>query len=114
MIKYYSESVNVAVLIGGVVSSSFVIQPWISFVGVFFPAMDNGAIGIQLSTDNANWYPLLDPADGEALVVCAAASDPGFMDISDFVRFVAPDMYVRFTCAAQASGAVTITVFKRG
>jgi len=113
MIKYRDETVDVTVANTGTVSTSFRAENWVSFHGAYFPAMDNGAIGLQASSDNSNFYTILDPTDGEAVVLCASGSDPGMIDFSDFVRFLPDGYYLRFTCAAQ-TGAKTITVFRRG
>ena len=113
MIKYRDETVDVTVAKDAVVSASFRAENWVSFLGAYFPAMDNGAIGLQASSDNSNFYTVLDPTDGAAVVLCASGSDPGMVDFSDFVRFIPDGYYLRFTCAAQ-TGAKTIKVFRRG
>ena len=99
------------------VSGSFGTEGWEMFIGAYFPAMDNGIIGLEYSIDGGTtWVPILDPIDGQDLIVVASGSDPGAIDISDYIRFVpSNDLHLlRFTCAAQASGAVTITVVFRG
>lgn len=114
MLKYHDEIITVTVAKDATVSSSFEAENWVSFWGALFPAMDNGAVGLAMSTNNSDFYPVLDPTDGDDLVLCASGSDPGFIDFSDYVRFLPEGYYMRFTCAAQASGAVTITIFRRG
>lgn len=108
---------EVVVLINGTTSETFLAEHWSIFYGARFPAMDNGAIGLELSVDGgSNYDPILDPADGADAELCASGSDPGWMDFSDWIRFVPEnsEYLLRFTCASQTSGAVTITVLKRG
>lgn len=111
------EVEEVVVALNGTFSGPFTVEPWSIFYGAKFPAMDDGSIGIEFSIDNgANYDPILDPADGDDAILCASGKDPAWVDFTDWVRFV-PDnsaFKLRFTCAAQASGAVTITVIKRG
>lgn len=108
---------EVVVLINGTYSAAFTVEPWSLFYGAKFPDMDAGAIGIEFSLDNgSNYNPILDPLDGADAVLCASGADPGWVDFSDWIRFV-PDnseYKLRFTCASQTSGAVTIQVLKRG
>jgi hypothetical protein len=111
------ESLTVAN--NGTESSSFQIPRWAIFCGALFPAMDNGDIGLEISDDETNYYPVLDPVDGNDAVLCTSGNDPGWVDFSDWVRFVIRDynsvkIYCRFTCASQTSGAVTIKVMFRG
>lgn len=100
----------------GTYSAGFTTEPWAINFGAFFPPMDNGVIGLELTLDNTNYYPVLDPADGDDVVLCASGSDPGFVDFSKFVSFVPDNVNykLRFTCAAQSSGEVKIRVLMRG
>jgi len=99
----------------GTVSASFQIPAWAYFIGVFFPAMDDGNITLEISTDDTNFYPVLDPVDGDDLVVCKSGADAGYLDISDYVRFVNPNMYLRLKSAtSQSSGAVTLYIYFAG
>lgn len=111
------KDTSVEVAANGTYSGGFQVEPWAMFYGALFPAMDNGDIGLEISRDGGtNYYPVLDPADGSDAVLCASGADPGWVDFSDWLRFM-PDGYnykARFTCAAQASGAVTIYVTMRG
>ena len=101
----------------GTYSAAFTVESWSSFYGAKFPTMNNGAIGIEFSIDHgSNYDPILDPLDGADAVLCASGADPGWVDFSDWVRFV-PDnseYKLRFTCVSQTSGAVTVKVLKRG
>jgi hypothetical protein len=112
--KLETAEVTVAVASSGQVSESFQIPGWATFVGVLFPAMDNGDVTLHVSLDDSTFHPVLDPSDGNDLIVCGSGDDPGWMDISDYVRFVPEKMYVRFGCAAQSSGAIDINVYFRG
>jgi len=107
----------VTVANNGTESTGFNIQAHEMFVGVVFPNMDPGAIGLEYTRDNGvTWGPVLDPADGDDLLVVKSGSDPGVIDISDFVRFVHANKahWLRFTCAAQVSGEASIVVLTRG
>lgn len=113
--SFYYERQTITVAATGTTSTAFRMPTWVSFVGLLLPAMDNGAIGLEISIDNgATYHPVLDPADGEDLVVAASGADPGWIDVSDFIRFVPPEAFIRITCASQTSGAVTIQVHARG
>ena len=104
------------VLINGTYSAGFTVEPWAIFFGALFPDMDTGAIGAEITLDDTNYYPILDPADGADAELCANGSDPGWVDFSDWVRFM-PDnteAKIRFTCASQTTKEVTITVIQRG
>lgn len=108
---------TITIASSGVVSSSFTIQSHEVFIGVVFPAMDDGIIGLQYSIDSGTTYiPILDASDGEDLVVVASGADPGVIDISDYLRFAHSNAEhrIRFTCASQTSGAVKITLLTRG
>ncbi len=111
-----SKTIEVGVANNGTVSAGFEIPSWAIFLGALFPAMDNGIIGMEITMDGTNYYPLLDPADGEDAALVASGSDPGWLDFSDWARFLPEDSdyMMRFTCASQTSGAVTINVLMRG
>jgi len=112
--KHSQQSVTVEA--SGTYSSPFRFPRDCAFVGALFPAMDDGDIGLEITMDGTNYHKLLDPADGAAAVLCATGNDPAWIDFSDWIRFVPdlPDVRCRFTCASQASGAVTIHLFFRG
>ena len=113
----YWEIKEVEVAINGTFSSAFTLESYAIFYGALFPSMDNGNIGLELSIDNGgNYYPILDPADGDDAILCNTGSDPGWIDFSDWIRFVGDntEYKLRFTCAAQVSGAVTIKIIMRG
>ena len=108
---------EVTVALSGTVSSAVSLESHEIFVGAIFPAMDNGAIKLQYSIDGgSNYVHVLDPIDGEHLIIAASGADIGVVDISDYIRFVHAnnEHLLRFTCASQSSGAVTITVLLRG
>lgn len=114
---YDFEKKEVTVAESGTYSSSFTNEHWGMFYGAYFPAMDDGNIGLELSIDNGStWVPVLDPADGADAVLCATGSDAGWVDFTDWVRFFPynSEYLMRFTCASQTSGAVTITILIRG
>ena len=111
----YKEQI-VQVAASGTYSEAFTVEPWAMFYGVLFPAMDDGAIGLEISDDGgSNYYPVIDPADGADAVLVASGSDPGWVDISDWIRFLCHgQLYkARFTCVEQSSGAVNIKVVQR-
>ena len=116
MSEYTGETVELEVAKSATVSAAFTIPKYSLFCGALFPAMDNGNIGIEMTVDNSNYAPILDPGDGQDLLLCASGQDPAFIDFSDYVRFVPRHINrikLRFTCAAQTTSAVTIsTMFK--
>jgi len=102
---------NLIVANNGTASAAFSLQPWTTFAGVYFPAMDNGAIGIEYSLDGSTYVPILDPADGNDLVLVTSGQDPAWIDISDYIRAIprgTGERFLRLTCATQSSGAVTL------
>jgi hypothetical protein len=116
MVAMKERTQLITVVSGESVSSAFNIRADEVFVGVIFPAMVDGNITLDYSMDGGTTYiPILDPIDGEDLLVVASGSDPGVIDISDFVRFAHSnnEHQMRFACASQ-SGEVTITVLTRG
>lgn len=99
----------------GTTSTSFRLPDWTMFAGMLFPDMDAGAITLQASRDGTNFYPVLDPVDGQALVVLASGSDPGWIDISDYIRFLPGNGHIRVVSAtAQNTAAITIYWYCRG
>lgn len=111
------KSKTVTVAANGTYSSAFTVEHFALFYGALFPAMDNGAIGLEVSIDGgSNYYPVIDPSDGEDAVLCASGSDPGWVDFSDWIRFLPQNTQykARFTCASQTSGAVNIQILMRG
>lgn len=104
-------------------SGSFVVEPWAIFYGALFPAMVDGAVGIELTINGADYNPVLDPADGLKAVLVASGSDPGWIDFSDWIRFFGHNisanepninLQARFTCVAQTGGPLDIVVLMRG
>lgn len=109
--------VELTVAQSGTVSTAFSLKSYEIFVGVVFPNMVAGAVGLEYSIDGGTSYAtILDPADGDNLVVLASGADPGVVDISDFIRFAHANKahLIRFTCASQTTAAITITVLLRG
>ena len=102
---------NLDVVSSGTVSTAFNLQPWTTFVMAYFPAMDDGAIGLEYSLDGSTYVPILDPADGDDLLVVKSGSDPGAIDISDYIRAIprgTNNRFLRFTCAAQTPAVVIV------
>lgn len=113
--NHHHEVRDVTIGSGGTYSAAFRFPKWAEGVGAYFPAMDDGDVGLEMSLDNgSNYAPIIDPADGADVVILATGSDPGAVDFSDLVRFVPPFALLRFTCAAQAGGARTVKVMFRG
>lgn len=101
---------------GETVSADFEMPRWATFCTAYFPAMDDGDIGLEMSIDGgSNHAPLLKPDGSADAILCASGADPSAIDISDYVRGLPDeethDVLVRFTCAAQSSGAVDVIVF---
>jgi len=117
MKKHPTRKEVVTIANAATVSSQFEMPSWATFAGIFLPSMDDGPVGIELSMDGSNFYPLLDPLDGQDLVIASSGADPGWIDVSDWIRFV-PDqtsenVTMRLTCAAQ-TGAKTVYIFFKG
>ncbi len=101
------------------VSGGFTVEPWVIFQGARFPAAASSAnVGIALSIDGGTSYdPILDPADGADAIILASGSDPGWIDYSDFLRFVPQNKryLLRFTFDAnQSAGPYNIDIIQRG
>jgi len=107
---------DIAIANNGTFSTGFNIEEWALFFGALFPDMDAGAIGLEMSIDGTNYYPVIDPATGTDAVLLVSGADPAFVDFSDKVRSMFNNSLakLRFTCATQSSGAVTVTLIQRG
>jgi hypothetical protein len=63
-------------------SAAFQIPQWAVFCGVWIVNVDAADIGLSIcETTGGTYQPVLDPADGADLVICASASyrQPGFV-----------------------------------
>lgn len=105
----------------GTESGAFTPPAWAKHIGAIFPAMDNGAVSVQMSIDGTNYVTISDPQDdGTALVIQASGVDPNAIDLSYFLypfigNFTTGTTQItpifRFKAATtQSTGAVTITV----
>jgi hypothetical protein len=117
MSHYFTEEIidNIC-LDNAQVGASFQIPKWSVFIGVWLLDLDACNVGLQLcDTTDGTFFPVLDPADGADLIICATASDPGMIDISDFVRCVPSTWYLQLTFSeVQAGGDYTHKIFFRG
>jgi len=104
------ETQNVIMASAAQITANFTVQKWAVFCGVFIPAIADGSVTLEISTDGTNFFPLLDPADGQDLLICASGSDAGWIDISDFIRFVTPDMYCRIVSSVAADEEETFII----
>lgn len=125
MTEFLQKHETVVIAQTATASASFSPPPWATFIGAYFPDMDAGAVDLEMSIDGGTiWVDVIDPADGVKVVVLASASDPGGVDISDFIRpFVgvfaggaqAGSVLFRFVSAtAQTTAAITIHLYYRG
>lgn len=96
--------------------AAFLIPKWSVFCGVWIVDIDAADVGLAVcETEGGTYQPVLDPADGADLIICASASDPGFIDFSDFVRCIPSTWFVKLTfSAAQNGGPYTHKLFFRG
>jgi hypothetical protein len=100
----------------GTNGASFQIPQYAVFCGVWIVDIDACNVGLSIcETVAGTFQPVLDPADGADLIICATASDPGFIDFSDFVRCIPSTWYVQLTFSeTQAGGPYTHKLFFRG
>lgn len=108
--EQYGDTVDVIVASSGTYSASFQIPRWATFVGVYVPDIDAGAVGLEVSKDDSTFIPVGDLLDGDDGVLVASGSDPIYVDFSTLVGSIPLNWYLRFTCASQTSGATTWTV----
>lgn len=118
--RFLTETEDVTVANAATVSGWVNIPNWASFACVYFPAMDDGAIGIEVTIDGGTTNAPLLKDDGSAdAVLCASGADPAFIDISDYIRALPgveisfgtlSNVAIRFTCAAQ-TGAKTLKIW---
>lgn len=114
-IDFVEQIKNITIASSGTASEAFQVNKWAIFIGLLIPSIDDGAVGLSIcDTSDGTFSPILDPLDGADLVICASGSDPGFIDISDFIRCVPSTWYLKVTCASQTSGAVTVKLVQRG
>lgn len=116
MSKLQTEMKIIEILINGTASAGFEMPNWATFALAYFPDMDVGAIGLEISPDGgSNYYPVLKPDGSADAVVVGSGADPAFSDISDYVRALpdeaSEDTLIRFTCASQTSGAIDVLVY---
>lgn len=112
-----TERISVTVANAALLSSAFEMPDWASFCSVYFPTMNDGDIGIEITRDGGfNYYPLLKPDGSADFVACASGFDPAWIDISDRVRAlpnqVTHNILMRFTCAAQTGIKQLYVYFK--
>lgn len=95
------------------------IPEWATFAAAYFPAMDDGKVGIDMTPDGGTTPAPILKSDGSGdKVVCASGADPGYIDISDHIRALPSyndpnhKVYIRFNSATtQSSVAVPIKVY---
>ncbi len=94
---------------------AFKIPKSVMFMGVLVPNITDGAVGIEISIDKGgNYYPLIDSVDGADVEIMASGSNPGWIDFSDFLRFIHPEALVRFVIGAEQSADHTFTLLFKG
>lgn len=108
--EQYGDIKDLTIAQGATISSSFQVPRWATFVGVYIPDLDVGAVSLNISKDNSTFIPVLDPIDGDDYVVLVSGADPGYVDISMIIGSIPLDWYLRFGAATQSSAAVTLTV----
>lgn len=110
------ETTTVTIAQTGTLSGAFQIPQYATFVGVYVPDIDAANVTLQMAlTSDGTYVDVLDETDGQAAVICASGSDPGFIDVTKFVRGIPATYYLKIkTSAAQNSAAVTFTVTFRG
>lgn len=110
-----TEKVKVKIPKGECASEPFRLSGWVEHVNVFFPRMDMGIITVEASESGRTWYPVLDPETGNPLMACMAPEEPGWVNLSRFMRFIPHALLVRFVCGtAQDTRRVTLTLRMRG
>ena len=116
MLRTNKKTINIAS--SATYSEWFEVPNWSTFCMVYIPDIDSGNVGLELTIDGGTTYAPILKADGTAdLVIAASGTDPCIVDISDYLRSVVDydthSVQLRFTCAAQNSGAVNcIAYFK--
>lgn len=97
-------------------TNAVLVPAYAKQIGVMIPDIDAANVGIEVyesgSTDtediaaasllasaDTDWNPVLDPSDGQDVVICASDYDPGFVEITDFIGSL-KDKYIRFTMDA--------------
>ena len=118
---------DVVVLDTFAISGQFTNEPWMRWAEVIIPPMDIGKagadIGLELSLDQgATWFPAIDPADGQDLILVSNLRVGGVSSIA--VDITLPlrgfgnneRLRARFTTPIQAIPAIdrTLSVILRG
>ena len=88
---------------GAAVSSTFFLPRWDAFVGILLPDIDAGPVGMEVSFDGSNFFPVLDIVDGDDIIICANGADPGWIDVSDVLKALPPKALIRLTTAVQSA-----------
>ena len=113
--KYYTIEESVTIANGQTASTGFQLWQSMMFIGLFLPTMTNGNISLEVTMDDgANWHPVIDAVTGDQHVFCNTGQHPGFVDVSDYLRFLPAEARVRVVSAAAQGDDRTIRVLMRG
>lgn len=106
-----SLTIQFAILIGGTVSTTPVVQSGFRLIGLEIPAVDSATLTIDLSTDGVTFRPTADSAGVANGAIGGAANTGGkFVAVPDALSRMTEGRFVRITMgAAQVGGARTIT-----
>lgn len=113
--NFIHKETELTIADSGTSTGSFQKEKWCMFMGVHVESdLTDQNLTIEVSRDDSTFVPIIDVADGEDFLVLASGADPAYIDISDVVRTVPYDYYIRLTAAGAQTGAKTIYVHQVG
>ncbi len=101
---------------GQSVSSGFTPDKNALFVMVRIPSCDDGDVTLELSIDAESTWQSIIGDDGQPLTVLSSGYDPGWKDISDFIRAVPadPSVSLRINLGIVQTAERTLTILQKG
>jgi len=118
MAKLITQKAQVVIANTAVISGWFEMPNWATFCMALFPDITNGVVGLEFTIDGGTTNAPVLKADGSGdAVLIDTGFDPGWQDISDYIRAL-PDnethnTMARFTCTVAQVGAKTISIYFR-
>jgi hypothetical protein len=109
---FVEHTQTLSVTVSTQVSSSFQLRKDRIFVGLYIADISDSAnVTIDVSPDNADWAPILDILDGEALVIMASGTDTGYIDITNLVASIPDSYYLRLGFSVAQDPALTAAAY---
>jgi hypothetical protein len=105
-------------------SGAVQVPQWARYGALYIPAVANGIISLEIMEDrnqtaakliadqDTDWITLRD--EGESSQVAASGVESCWIDISEFIKALPKDCWIRVVSAAAQTGTITFTISFRG